>query len=199
MTRQALDVSELPSFAFHHRGTIFWGTMGMIAIEGMTFALIMMAYLYLKGREPHWPPGHFSPELLWGTLNTIVLVLSTVPNQLTKKAAERMDLRKVQLWMAVALVFAVAFNIIRIFEFRSLNVWWDDNAYGSVVWLMLGFHTFHVLTDLVDSSVLFGVVVFGPMKESHFVDVADNSLYWYFVVISWIPVYALIYLAPRLS
>jgi cytochrome c oxidase subunit I+III len=101
--------------------------------------------------------------------------------------------------MIVALGFALAFNVIRIFEFRSLNVWWDENAYGSIVWTLLGAHTFHIITDFVDSSVLLALLFIGPVQESHFVDVSDNSMYWYFVVISWLPIYALIYLAPRVS
>ena len=197
MNRTVLDVSHLPPLAFHHRSIIWWGTMGLIVIEGMMFALLIMTYLYLKGRSPQWPPAHFPPELVWGTVNTIVLVLSSLPNHLTKRAAERFDLRKVRLWMSVALAFGVAFNVIRIFEFQSLNVWFDENAYGSVVWTLLGFHTFHIVTDVIDSSVLLVLLFTGPLQESVFVDVADNSMYWYFVVISWLPIYGVIYLVPR--
>lgn len=199
MNRAVIDVGKLPTYAFHHRSTIFWGTMGLIAIEGMMFALLIAGYLYLKGRAMQWPPGHLPPLLLWGTLNTIVILASSVPNQFTKKAAERQDLRGIYLWMSIALVFALGFNILRIFEFRSLNVWWDDNAYGSAIWMLLGFHTVHVITDFLDSLVLLAVLVFGPVRESHFVDVSDNCMYWYFVVISWLPIYAVIYLAPRVS
>ena len=199
MNRPVIDVGDLPSFAFHHRSLVWWGTMGLIAIEGMMFALLVTAYLYLKGRSPHWPPGHFSPDLFWGTVNTIVLLVSAIPNHLTKKAAEHLQLGKVRLWMAVALLLALVFNVIRIFEFQSLNVWWDENAYGSVVWVLLGFHTAHILTDFMDSSVILALLFIGPLEESHFVDVSENSMYWYFVVISWIPIYAVIYLAPRIS
>jgi cytochrome c oxidase subunit III len=199
MNRNVIDVAPLPTFAFHHRSIVWWGTMGIIVIEGMMFALLITSYLYLKGRSPHWPPGHFPPALLWGTVNTIVLLASAVPNHFTKLAAERLDLRKVRLWMAVALVFAVAFNVIRIFEFRSLNVWFDENAYGSVVWTLLGFHTAHIVTDFVESAVLLALLFIGPLEESHFVDVSENSMYWYFVVLSWIPIYGIIYLAPRLA
>ena len=30
-------------------------------------------------------------------------------------------------------------------------------------------------------------------------DVSENAMYWYFVVYSWLPIYAVIYLVPRLS
>jgi cytochrome c oxidase subunit III len=199
MNRPTLDVSRLPPIAFGHRSIVWWGTMGIIAIEGTMFAMVGVAYLYLKGRAPHWPNGFFPPALLWGTINTFVLIASLVPNQLYKKAAERFDFTATRFWLTVALVFALAFNIIRIFEFRALNVWFDSNAYGSITWALLGFHTIHVLTDFVDSLVLCTVLYTGPVKESHLVDVSENALYWYFVVLAWLPIYGLIYWTPRFA
>ena len=199
MSRDVIDVGRLPAYAFGQRSLIWWGTMGMIAIEGTMFAMLIAAYLYLKGRAPHWPPGQFPPALLWGTLNLFLMIASGVPNHLAKRAAEARQLRKTRLWMAVALSVALAFNVVRVFEFRALNVWWDENAYGSVVWTLLGFHTFHIITDFFDSLVLLALLFIGPIEESHFVDVADNAMYWYFVVVSWIPIYAVIYIAPRIS
>ena len=199
MTENVIDVRDLPTAAFGHRSLVWWATAGLIAIEGTAFALAVASYLYLKGRSPHWPPAFAPPELLWGTLNTAVLLVSLVPNELTKRAAERFDLARVRLWIVVALVLAVAFNIIRIFEFRTLNVWWDQNAYGSIVWLLLGLHTTHILTDFLDSTVLATLVFTGPIDERRFMDVSENAVYWYFVVAAWIPIYALIYFGPRVA
>jgi cytochrome c oxidase subunit 3 len=194
----ALDVSALPESAFGHHSVMWWGTMCMIAIEGTAFALGITSYLYLKGRVPHWPPTGPAPGLLWGTVNVIILLTSAWPNALAKKAAERFDLRAVRIWMAVCLLFAVAFNTVRFIEFSHLNVRWDTNAYGSVTWFLLGLHTTHVLTDFLDSAVLTAVMFFGRVDEQRFVDVSENALYWYFVVASWLPIYAVIYLAPRI-
>jgi cytochrome c oxidase subunit III len=199
MSRRAIDVSHLPTHAFGHRSIMWWGGAGFMAIEGTMFVLLLVAYVYLKGRSPEWPPGFFAPALFWGTLNTVIMLASLVPNQLTKKAAERLDLRAARLWLCVSLVFAYSFLIIRIFEFGSLNVWWDSNAYGSVVWTLLGFHTLHLLTDVLDSTAFAALLFTGPLEESHFVDLSENSLYWYFVVLFWLPVYGFIYLAPRLA
>lgn len=38
----------------------------------------------------------------------------------------------------------------------------------------------------------------GPLESKRFVDVGENVLYWYFVVLSWLPIYAVIYIAPRI-
>jgi cytochrome c oxidase subunit I+III len=78
-------------------------------------------------------------------------------------------------------------------------MYWDADAYGSVVWLLLGLHTTHLVTDVYDTVVLAAVLFFSrPLEGRRHVDVAENSLYWYFVVWSWLPIYAVIYLAPRL-
>jgi heme/copper-type cytochrome/quinol oxidase subunit 3 len=196
---QALDVSTLPEYGFGHRSLLGWGTASMMIIEGMVFAMVIVSYVYLKGRSPHWPPSGPSPDLLWGTLNTVVLLASALPNQLTKKAAERFDLGGVRLWLAVCLVFALAFNIIRFIEFQHLNVRWDSNAYGSVVWVLVGFHTVHVVTDFLDSAVLAAVMFIGPVDEHRFVDVSENAMYWYFVIVTWLPIYAVVYFGSRIS
>jgi cytochrome c oxidase subunit III len=194
----ALDVSPLPTHAFGQRSLMWWATMCMIAIEGMAFALAISSYLYLKGRMPHWPEGAPTPGVFWGTVNVAILVVSAWPNMRARKAAEHFDLRRVRLWMVVALAFALAFNIVRFLEFSQLQVRWDTNAYGSVTWFLLGLHTVHVLTDFLDSTVLAAVMFCGRLDENRFVDVSENAMYWNFVVVSWLPIYAVIYLAPRI-
>ena len=195
----ALDVGGIPTYGFGHRSILWWATASMMIIEGMVFALVIVSYLYLKGRVPHWPPSGPGPALRWGTLNTVILIASCFPNALAKKAAEKMDLAGVRLWLAVCVAFGLAFNVVRAFEFTTLNVRWDSNAYGSIVWLALGLHTVHVVTDFLDTGVLTTLIFVGPVDEHRFVDVSENALYWYFVVLTWLPIYAVIYFAPRIA
>jgi cytochrome c oxidase subunit III len=197
VSRPAIDVSTAPSYAFGNRGVVWWGTLGMIALEGVMFAMLITAYLYLRTRNTDWPPGVLPPALFWGTLNLSLMLLSGIPNHFMRRAAEKLDLRGVQVWLAGCLVFGASFLMVRYFEFRTLNVWWDSNAYGSIVWLLLGFHTFHIATDFFETLVLGVMTILGPMSESRFVDISEDGIYWYFVVSSWVPVYVLIYLAPR--
>lgn len=196
---RTLDVRQLPPGAFGSRSLMWWGTMGIVVIEGTAFGLTIMAYFYLRTRTPHWPPeGIAPPDLRWGTINTLVLLASLLPNQMAKQAGEHVDLWGARLWMVICLLFGITFNLVRVGEFSSLNVWWDQHAYGSIVWLLLGLHTTHILTDVLDTAVLTLLMFIGPVEESRFVDVEENSLYWYFVVLSWLPIYGVIYWAPRL-
>lgn len=195
----ALDVAPLPSFAFGHRSLMWWGTLGLIAIEGTVFALAIVSYFYLRSQAPQWPLSTGAPDLLWGTLNTLVLLASLLPNHWLKQAAEAGDLAGLRRWFVVCLLFSVAFLVLRIFEFGALNVRWDTDAYGSVVWLLLGLHTLHLVTDTYDTGVLALLMFTGPLEGRRLVDASENAQYWYFVVVSWLPIYGVIYLAPRVG
>lgn len=176
---------------------MLWGLFAMLAIEGTMFALLIGSYLYLRWRVPDWPPGVEPPALLWGTINTLVLIASVIPNAIAKRASEHLDLAGVRIWMIVCIVVALVVVAIRAVEFPYLNVWWDTNAYGSVVWMLISVHTAHTVTDLYDTIVLAVLMFTGPIEGKRYVDVAENAVYWYFVAGSWLPVYAVIYLAPR--
>lgn len=194
----ALDVRHLPTFAFSHRSPMWWGTMGLVAIESTVFALAVMTYFYLRSHASTWPMSRFPPDLAWGMLNTIIMLGSLVPNWLAKRAAEQLDLPKVRFWMVVCMAFSLAFLAVRVFEFKALNTSWDENAYGSAVWMLMGLHTTHLVTDAYDSLVLTVLMFTGPIEGKRFVDVSENAAYWYFVVASWIPIYAVVYWGARL-
>jgi cytochrome c oxidase subunit III len=200
MSQQAtLDVGVLPPGAFGSRSLMWWGTMGIVLIESAVFALAIGSYFFLRTRMPAWPPdGIAPPGLSWGTVNTLVMLASAVPNELAKRAGERIDLRGVRTWMVICLLFGAAFNAVRVLEFMNLNVWWDHDAYGSIVWMLLGLHTTHIVTDFLDTAVLTALMFVGPVEEKRFVDVEENALYWYFVVVAWLPIYGVVYWAPRL-
>lgn len=196
--RRAIDVSDLPAYAFGHRSVLWWGVLSMIVIEGMVFAVLIASYFYLRTYVSQWPPSLQPPDPTYGTINTLVMIASFVPNMIYKRAAEREDWPKVRIWLVASIPFAVAFIIIRAFEFASLNCKWDTNAYGSIVWVLLGAHTTHLVTDFLDTMVLVALIFTRPLERKRFVDVSENAFYWYFVVLAWIPIYVIIYFAPYL-
>ncbi|MGE5526831.1 MAG: cytochrome c oxidase subunit 3 [Rhodospirillaceae bacterium] len=196
-TSQVLDASKLPSYGYSHRSLMWWGTVGMIAIEGTVFALAIATYLYIRARAYTWPLSVLPPELIWGSINVVIALLSLLPNQWTKRAAEAEDLAKVRIGLIVCVVIGVALLGIRILEYQSLNVRWDSNAYGSAVWMLLTLHTIHLATDWYDTAVLAVLMHTGPLEGKRYVDVSENALYWYFVVIAWVPIYAVIYFGAR--
>ena len=107
-------------------------------------------------------------------------------------------MRPVRLWLVVMSLAGILPLVVRAFEFPALKILWDANAYGSIVWILLGLHTTHLLTDLGDTLVLTALMFTRHGRTGRrFSDVHDNAFYWDFVVLSWIPIYLLIYWAPR--
>jgi heme/copper-type cytochrome/quinol oxidase subunit 3 len=193
----ALDVSVLPSFGFSHRSLMWWGNLGMVTIEGVAFAFLIIVYFYLRSLSNAWPDGGRAPDLLWGTINLVIILASAVPNYLAQRAAGGCSVGKVRLWLYVGCVLGVALCAVRWMEFTALNVRWDSGAYGSVVWILLGVHSFNLVTDVADTFVLTAVTYAQPVEGKRFVDIAENCGYWYFVVLSWLPVYAVVYFGAR--
>lgn len=128
----------------------------------------------------------------------MLYLLSIIPNEYTNRAAYRYDLPKVRLGLIVMSLIGIALLVLRGFEFAHLNTRWDNSAYGSIVWLILGLHTTHLATDLGDTVVLAVLMFTRHAKPRRFSDVTDNVFYWNFVVLAWLPLYVLLDWVPRL-
>ena len=195
------SVAELPTHKFGPSSLTWWGVVGFMVIEGAGFALAFAAYFFIMGHEQGWPPeGRQAPNLLWGTLFTIVIVLSEIANTRVKKAARERDVPSIRRLLPVMIAFGVILLIIRGFEFNNLNCRWTDDAYSSIVWALLFLHTIHLLTDWMDTIVLWCLMMTEVGWEGRrLVDTDENSLYWRYVWLLWLPIYAMIYWVPRLS
>ncbi|TWB03584.1 cytochrome c oxidase subunit 3 [Bradyrhizobium stylosanthis] len=197
--RIVLGLGRLPLHGMGAASVTWWGTLAFMLIEGTGFALAIAVYLYLMNLATVWPINAPPPDLLPGTLMTLILEISLVPNILLSRWAEQQDLRKVRVGIVIMSILGIIPLIVRIFEFPALKVSWDSNAYGSVVWTLLGLHTTHIITDVVDTLVL-AVLMFTRhgLNLRRFGDVQDNAMYWNFVVATWLPIYGCIYWLARL-
>lgn len=195
--RATLDVSGLPESGFGPRSAPWWGTLGFMVAEGTTLVLCAATWLYLGVRHPEWPPPDIPrPDLLTPTLGVAVLLVSLWPAALLNRAAHRKDAAAVTRWLVVGVAVEVAALALRATEFDAVNVRWDTHAYGSAVWFTLGIHTTLLAADLVETGTFAAIFLLGRAEEKHFPDVSDVVLYWRFIVLSWLPLYGLLYLAP---
>jgi heme/copper-type cytochrome/quinol oxidase subunit 3 len=197
--RVTLDLSDLPAHGIGSASPTWWGTLAFMLIEGTGFALAIMVYLYLMSIARVWPLEVPQPDLLPGTLLTVLLLASIIPNIWVARAAKQRNLRHVRIGLIAMSVAGIVPLFIRPFEFTAMHIKWDGNAYGSITWLLLGLHTTHILTDLIDTLVL-SCLMFTRHADNlrRYGDVGDNAMYWNFVVLTWLPIYACLYWVPRL-
>jgi cytochrome c oxidase subunit III len=170
-----------------------------MALEGTGFLLAVGALLYLYSVNQFWPLSAPYPDPAPGTAVTLLLLVSLIPNHLLNRWAHKQDVFKVRIGITIMSAVGILALVVRWFEFPALNVQWDENAYGSIIWFLLGLHTTHIITDVGDTLVLNALMFTRHGATSkRMSDVTDNAFYWDFVALSWLPIYFLIYWLPRL-
>lgn len=195
--RVLLNARPLPTYGHGARASQWWGTMGFCAAEGMGFVMAFGAYFYLVFINGTWPLAEKPPDIYTSTLHTVLMLASLWPNYLAKRAGELEDLKKTRRYLVIMSIAGTALLGLRVVELALLHVKWDENAYGSIVWLLLGFHTVHLITDVVDTIVLAVLMFTAHGHGKRFTNVSQNAVYWNFIVAAWIPVYVVVYLFPR--
>jgi heme/copper-type cytochrome/quinol oxidase subunit 3 len=194
-----MDVSDLPEVAYGNRAPIWWGTVGLIAIEGMAFALVMAAYFYLRMGYRDWPPPDAArPDWIPTVLNIVLLGVICLPMRKIEVEAPTAPPRRILNLLYVCIVLIGLSNIVRLYEMRGLNTYWHEHSYGSVVWGLLFLHTFHLVVNLGETSLLAVHIAINGLDEHHRVDPAVNSLYWYFIFVSWLIIGGTIYIVGPL-
>ena len=106
MRQTALDVSHLPPVAFGRRTTVWWGVLGLLAIEATMFAILLATYFYLRQNFSSWPPqGTPPPDLLAGTANMAFLLASIWPMRIAHRAGLKEERRPI--WIALAICIVI--------------------------------------------------------------------------------------------
>jgi heme/copper-type cytochrome/quinol oxidase subunit 3 len=206
-TRSIIDVSELPHHGFDTYDPVWWGNNGLLAIETSMFAILIATYFYLRQNFALWPPPIASmsaplrplPELTYGTANTILLLLSCIPMILTDRAARRGDKATAKIGLTICVICGLAAMVLRGFEFPAMQFFWDSNAYGSIVWFMLGMHLMHLMILTSETILMLIWLSTREFDMKHRVDIVTVGVYWYWVVAIWLILYPIIYFTPRLD
>ena len=104
----ALDVRHLPSFGFGQRSLMWWGTMGLMLIEGTVFALAIVMYFYLRSHRRALADAHAAARLAVGHAQHRDPAREPLaePAREARGRAGR-SAQGVEVWLVVCLAFAV--------------------------------------------------------------------------------------------
>lgn len=204
--RPTIDVSRLPTSELDHRAMIWWGNLLLLAIETTMFALLIASYFYVKQNFQSWPPPQTNwaiaryntvPSLLFSTINLGVIVLSCAPMLWADRSALHRNPRGALWGLVLCLVLGLLAIGVRFKEFSGLNFRWDDNAYGSMVWTILGLHLTHLIVGSLENVIMIAWIAVHGMDAKHARDIRVNAVYWYWIGAVWVILYAIVYLGPR--
>ncbi|MGZ6110877.1 MAG: cytochrome c oxidase subunit 3 [Gemmatimonadaceae bacterium] len=199
--RPALDAATLPDQGFSQHAPIWWGNTLTIVIEAAGFAILIATYFYIRHNFDSWPPARTQlPDLPIPTLNVALLVVSILPMWYAAKLARARDKAKaIGALLLVCAVFGMVAAILRMLEFKAVNTSWNANAYGTIVWSILSVHFAHIIAATFETLSIAVLVFARPVEEKSYLDVTANAVYWYFIALSWVACYALVFLSPRFT
>jgi cytochrome c oxidase subunit III len=196
---RTLDVSTLPPYNISNQSPLWWGQLFMCLIEGSLLCMLAATYFYLRLGVDVWPPpGVHMPDVVIPTVALIPLLASCGGSYIASEAAKMGSRTGMLLGMTFNLILGIIFLMLRAFEMKSLNFTWASDAHGSIVWAILFLHTYDVVADLLMTLVLIVIISSGRYGEKQRVGVHVDSVLWYFLVGIWIPLYGVLYWAPRL-
>ena len=183
--RLLLDISHLPSVAIGHKNVSWLATIFYMAIEGTMFLLVFASYFYLRTRSVDWPPApQMPPALRFGLANAVLFLLSAMPARWIQRQAFAGNRAKVRLGLLILGSFIFVTIAVRWFEFTTLHCKWTNNAYASTIWVLLAMHTGHLITEFIETTVIFSIACTSKMEGNRFADASTNSDYWYFVIVT---------------
>lgn len=175
------------------------GTIVFLSQELMFFAGLFAMWFTSRanGQEGDWAEHTAHINLPMGFLITAVLISSSVTSQFGVFAAERGDVYKLRLWYTITLVLGVVFLGIMAFEWAELihaGVTVQSSVFGSVFYIITGFHAAHVTAGLISFAIILARIAKSKFTPAQATAAMAVSYYWHFVDVVWIGVFTVIYL-----
>lgn len=176
------------------RRTEWWGMIVFIFSEAIFFGSLISGYLYLRLQNPNWiPAGAPAPDLLVASVNTVLLVGSSVPIHFGRRAIRYGNHGVLNLGIILTILPGLAFLALQGWEYTHSGFTPQTGAYGAAFFTLTGFHGAHVAVGILFLGVLLARSLRGSFSAQHHFAVEAGTLYWHFVDAVWIALYGLLY------
>lgn len=174
------------------------GVWTFLASEVLVFGSILSSYLYVRAYSSSWPPPGSIHSITIGTINTIVLLSSSLTALMALRAAKGGNTKGLIGWMGLTLALGATFLIVKAFEwsdlFYNLHFTPQSGLPGSTYYFIVGLHGVHVFAGLMVMLYILSKAIAGKITRENHVVVELFGLYWSFVDIVWIFIFPFFYL-----
>jgi cytochrome c oxidase subunit 3 len=188
---------RLPVGSLGRRSSGWWGMWCLIATEAALFAYLLFGYFYL-GSQAHggWVPE--LPKLKIALPNTILLLASSFVIYWGEAGIRKGQQARLVAALAGTLIMGIVFVSLQALEWHMKPFKMTDNAYASSYFTTTGFHMMHVAAGLLILAALLLWAAMGKFDSQRHAALSIGALYWHFVDIVWLTVFATFYVSPYL-
>ena len=171
-----------------------------LASEVMLFGGLFSAYIMLRLSDPNWANyGQQNLNIPLATLNTAILITSSVTMVMAWVSLKLNDLKKYKLYMGLTLLCSFGFLIVKYFEYTAKfehHLYPSTDNFLGAYFTLTGLHGLHIIGGIVVMIYLVGpgIKMWGTNKERFINRTEVVGLYWHFVDLVWIFLFPSLYL-----
>ncbi len=175
------------------------GIWCFLASEVMLFGGLFSAYVLLRTGSAGWPHGWELLNVPLATLNTMVLITSSVTMVMSWASLAEENFSKYRFFMAATILLGITFLVVKSFEYAhkfERHHFPSTNTFYAIYFTLTGLHGIHVLIGiLVNTYFLFpGSSLWKKNPEQFMGRIEAAGLYWHFVDLVWIFLFPVLYL-----
>jgi cytochrome c oxidase subunit 3 len=191
-------------------------TLGMwifLATEVLFFGGLFATYSIYRGLYPDAFAAASHEMVVWaGTLNTVVLITSSLTMALAVHAAQLGERRLLMIFLVLTMALGAAFLGVKAFEYYTEfsehhvpgpgfafepKYFREAQLFFSLYFVMTGLHALHMIIGLGVMAVMLWWAWRGTITREYYSPIEVSGLYWHFVDIVWIFLFPLLYLIGR--
>lgn len=176
-----------------------FGIWLFLASEVMLFGALFSTLIMLRVGAEAWPLGKTVLSVPLATLNTVVLIASSVTMVMAWASLKMNDFSKFRLYLGGTILLALGFLVVKAFEYGGKfqhGVFPSTSTFYATYFTLTGLHGLHVLGGIiVNAYFLFpGSGLWKSSAEQFTGRIECAGLYWHFVDLVWIFLFPALYL-----
>lgn len=170
-----------------------------LASEVMLFGALFSSYVLLRVGAATWPHGYTILNIPLATLNTMILISSSVTMVMSWASLMMKNFGRFKLFMGLTILLGLSFLAIKGFEYGAKfehHLYPSESTFLAIYFTLTGLHGLHVIGGIIVNSYFWGpgskMWATDPVRFTNRVEIA--GLYWHFVDLIWIFLFPLLYL-----
>ena len=172
-----------------------FGFIVFLLSESVIFLSFFVGYIVYKSTAADWYPAGFEGlEIREPLINTVVLVSSSFVIYIAERFLHKENLWGFRLFWLLTMAMGSFFLFGQAVEWMSLPFGFTDGLFGGTFYLLTGFHGLHVFTGVLLQGIMLGRSFIPNNYAGGEYGVNATSIFWHFVDVIWIILFALIYL-----